>query len=112
MINKFEDGGIKMIDIESLVKALRLALLKRVFIDNESTWKFHLLHLVDNVDGLLIFECNYSIKDLTINSVFYRERLEWWLEFRNLILDDKEQLSIMWNNKEITKYMHHQRSLV
>ena len=41
-INSYEDGGIKMTDIESLVKAVRLAWLKRVFSDNESTWKFYL----------------------------------------------------------------------
>ena len=37
-INSYEDGGIKMTDIESLVKAVRLAWLKRIFSDNESTW--------------------------------------------------------------------------
>ena len=36
-INSYEDGGIKMTDIESLVKAARLAWLKRSFNDNEST---------------------------------------------------------------------------
>ena len=43
-INTYEDGGIKMTNIESLVKAVRLAWLKRIFRDNESTWKFYLLH--------------------------------------------------------------------
>ena len=37
-INSYEDGGIKMTDIESLDKAVRLAWLKRIFSDNESTW--------------------------------------------------------------------------
>lgn len=45
-INNFEGGGIKMIDIESMVKALRLAWLKRIFNDNESTWKTYLLYLL------------------------------------------------------------------
>ena len=51
-INNFEDGGIKMIDIESLVKALRLTWLKRVFIDNEGTWKSYLFFLLQDVGGL------------------------------------------------------------
>ena len=38
-INSSEDGGIKMTDIESLDKAVRLAWLKRIFSDNESPWK-------------------------------------------------------------------------
>ena len=40
-INSYEDGGgIKMTDIESLVKAVRLAWLKRVFSDNEVRGNF------------------------------------------------------------------------
>ena len=83
-INSYEDGGIKMTDIESLVKAVRLACLKRIFSDNESTWKCYLLHLLRDVSGLLLFKCNYAMNDLSINSVFYRELLERWLQFRNL----------------------------
>ena len=80
-INGYEDGGIKMTVIENLVKAVRLAWLKRIFSDNESAWKFYLLHLLRNVGGLLIFKCNCVISDLSINSVFYGELLESWLEF-------------------------------
>ena len=36
-INSSEDGGIKMTDIESLVKAVQVAWLKSIFSDNEST---------------------------------------------------------------------------
>ena len=68
-INSYEDAGIKMTDIESLVKAVRLAWLKRIFSDNESTWKFYLLNL-RNVGGLIIFKCNYAMNHLSINSVF------------------------------------------
>ena len=100
-INSYEEGGIKMTDIESLVKVVRLAWLKRIFSDNESTWKFYLLHLLRNVGGLLLFKCNYAMNDLSINSVFYRELLECWLEFRNLFLADKERHCIIWNNKDI-----------
>ena len=92
-----------MTDIESLLKAVRLAWLKRVFSDNESTWKFYLLHLPRNVGGLLLFKCNYAMNEL-INSVFYRELLERWLEFRNLLLANKERLCIFWNNKDIRIY--------
>ena len=53
-MNSYEDGGIKMTDIEILVKAVRLAWLKRIFSDNESTWKFYLLHLLHSVGGLII----------------------------------------------------------
>ena len=72
-INNFEGGGIKMIDIDSMVMALRLAWLKRIFNDNENTWKTYLLYLLKDVGGFLIFECNYVMKDLSITSIFYKE---------------------------------------
>ena len=84
-----------------MVKAVRLAWLKRIVSDKESTWKFYLLHLQRNVGGLLLFKCNYVMNDLSINSVFYRELLQRWLEFRNLFLANKERLCIIWSNKDI-----------
>ena len=44
-INDYERGGLKMIDLESMVKYLRLAWLKRLFNDSNATWKTYLLHL-------------------------------------------------------------------
>ena len=41
------------------------------------------------------------MNDLSINSVFYRELLECWLEFPKLFLAEKERLCIIWNNKDI-----------
>ena len=49
-INTLEEGGIKMIDIESMIKALRLAWLKRIFNNNDSTWKFYLIHVLKNLE--------------------------------------------------------------
>ena len=42
-INTLEEGGIKIIDMESMIKALRLAWLKRIFNNNDSTWKFYVI---------------------------------------------------------------------
>ena len=49
-INTLEEGGIKMIDIESMIKALRLAWLKKIFNNNDSTWKFYLIHVLKNLE--------------------------------------------------------------
>ena len=45
-IDNFEGDRIKMICMESLIKARRLAWLKRILNDNESTWKFCLMRLL------------------------------------------------------------------
>ena len=80
-MSTLEEGGIKTIDTESMIKALRLAWLKRIFNNNDSTWKFYLIYLLKNLGALLIFECNYAIKDLATISTFYGELLLWWSEF-------------------------------
>ena len=36
-INEFEKGGLRMIDLECMIKSLRLAWLKRIFSENEGT---------------------------------------------------------------------------
>ena len=41
-INEYENGGLKMIDLESMIKSLRLAWLKRIFGENDGAWKSYL----------------------------------------------------------------------
>ena len=59
------------------------------------------LYLLKDFGGSLIFECNYTMKDLSIISIFYRELLQWWSEFRDHFSDEKYWLSIIWNHKDI-----------
>ena len=48
------------------------------------------------------FQCNYTMKDLSITSIFYRELLKWWAEFWDLFSNEKDcWVSVIWNNKDI-----------
>ena len=49
-INDYGEGGLKMIDLESMVKALRLAWLKRIFNANDGTWKRYLQHQLKHLE--------------------------------------------------------------
>ena len=100
-INEFEKGGLKMIDLECMIKSLRLAWLKRISSENEGTWKNYLRHILVSLGGLFFFKCNFDIKDYTINSLFYSELLTWWSEFRENFATTKDWRNIIWNNKEI-----------
>ena len=44
VINEYGEGGLKMIDLETMVKSLRLTWLKRIFNENDGTWKTYLEH--------------------------------------------------------------------
>ena len=100
-INNYEAGGTKMIDVDSLMKALRLAWLKRIFSNNSATWKTYFMFLLKELGGPLIFSYNYNIDDLSITSLFYKELLQWWSQFRNDFADQKDWSSVTWNNKDI-----------
>ena len=51
-INEFDKGGLGMIDLECMIKSLRLAWLKRIASENEGTWKNYLRHLLVSLRGL------------------------------------------------------------
>ena len=73
-INEYENGGLKMIDLESMIQSLRLAWIKRTFETNNGTWK--------SLEAFFLFHCNYDVKDIPITSQFYSELLKWWSDFR------------------------------
>ena len=100
-INDYEGGGINMVDIESMIKSLRLAWLKRIVGDNSGAWKNYLEYLLKETGGLALFDCNHNVKDLTISSQFYMELLKWWSEFRKDNAVETNWLYPFWNNQEI-----------
>ena len=99
-ITEFEKGSLRMIDLECMIKSLHLAWLKRISSENEGTWKNHLRHLLVSLGGLFL-NCNFDIKDYTINSLFYSEVLTWWSEFRDNFASPKDWRNTIWNNIEI-----------
>ena len=41
-INSYKEGGLKMVDLDSQTKALRLSWMKRIFAPGSGTWKSYL----------------------------------------------------------------------
>ena len=101
VINEYEKGGLKMIDLETMITSLRLTWLKRIFGINEGAWKDYLRHQLKRFGGLFLFHCNYNVKDHPIPSQFYTEMLQWWAEFRDEFSTKKYWLSIVWNNQDV-----------
>ena len=90
-----------MIDLESVIKSLRLAWLKGIFGENNGAWKSYLRVSLKRYGGLFLFYCNYDIEDHHVLSPFYSKLLQWWSEFRDSYDTKKEWQHIVWNNKEI-----------
>ena len=61
VIHEHGEGGLRMIDLETMVKSLRLAWLKQIFNGNHGTWKRYLKHRLNSVGGLFFINCNSSV---------------------------------------------------
>ena len=101
VINEYEKGGLNMMDLECLIKSLRLAWLKRIFGINSGAWKCYLFKLLERFGGPFFLHCNYDIKGYLISSPFYCELLQWWSDFRQEFATGHDWKNIMCNNKEI-----------
>ena len=104
VINDLKYGGLNLMDFrETSIKSLRLAWLGRLFVERSSPWQAFINHLLKDRGGIFLFRCNFDLNEYSINSIFYKERLQWWANFRAEFFT-KPPISeyIIWNNKNIT----------
>jgi len=101
MINSYENGGLRVLDFETLVKSVRLSWFKRLLASENAGWKCYLTHLLKPFGGLFLLHCDYDPKDYNISNQFYAELIQFWAEFRGAFSDKDNNSSIIWNNKNI-----------
>ena len=97
-----EKGGLRMIDIEIMFKALKLAWIPRLLSPGRQNWRTvpdYCLHKLGGLNFLL--RCNYNPKHLNTLPSFYQSILMYFNELRNLYVFDQAQDLILFNNKEI-----------
>ena len=66
LISDFKNGGLKMLVIESLIKAKRVICLKKFLEDYQSSWKTILEELLSPVGGRFVLHCNFDTTKLKI----------------------------------------------
>ena len=93
VINDYERGSFQMIDVDCMIRSLRLGWLQRLFKDSSAASKRYFLYLLEQVGGIFFLSCNYDVKDFDLSSPFYYKLLQWWSEFCNY-------QNIIWNNKD------------
>jgi len=77
LINDIEDGGLKMLDLESMISAKRVMCVKKYVENYENPWKFVLDFYLKKVSGKFLFQCNFNNRALSITlPIFYRECLQ------------------------------------
>ena len=66
VINEYEEVGLKMIDLDCMIKSLRLAQLRRILEGQNGTWKTYLQHLLE-LSKLMILRITKSLLSFIVN---------------------------------------------
>ena len=102
IINLYENGGLRVLDSETLLHSLHLSWLNRLCNGEEAGWKSYLNYLLKPYRGSFLFYCDYDPKDLKLSNAFYAELIKFWADFRQVFSETNRSISVIWNNKNIT----------
>ncbi|XP_068692817.1 uncharacterized protein [Montipora foliosa] len=98
----YEKGGLRMTDIETMIKALRLAWIPRLIREGHPNWKFVPDYFFKKYGGLyFVLSCNYDAKDFEDVPSFYRDILSFFHELKALHGSHHGRDTILFHNKEI-----------
>ena len=53
-------------------------------------------HLLKDRGGIFLLRCNYDLNEFNINSIFYKERLQWWADFRVEFSKSLQSLNVLY----------------
>ena len=91
-----------MTDVETMIKALRLAWIPRLLTPEIRNWKTIPDYYLRKFGGLnFLLRCNYDVKYIDGLPLFYRNMLTFFDELKNLYSYDGMQDMVLFNNKEI-----------
>lgn len=108
IIGNFEEGGLKMPDVESYFDSLKLSWILRINTDEKANWKVIPTFFFDKFGrNLLIFKMNIgdlkNVKDLEKIPPFYKELIRVWIKIgggrTNLPTNYREiRKQLLWGN--------------
>jgi exonuclease III len=104
IISDYENGGLRMIDVECFINAQKVMWVKRILKEDTGSWKTYPNMILQKVAGKKSFQCNTNkIEKENIWSPFYKQVYKSWTKIRDEPLEDPFKLrrEILWWNKEI-----------
>ena len=98
----YSKGGLRMTDLESMIKALKLAWIPRLLHTGHQNWKTVPEYFLRRYGGLeLLLNCNYNVKLIENLPNFYRDILSFFSELKALYNSNSMRDTILFNNEEI-----------
>ena len=79
-MNDIKYGGLKMMDLESMIRAQRIMCLKKFIEDYTSPWKIFLSYYLEKVGGKFILQCHFDCRNLPISmpGFSYKDCVDAW----------------------------------
>jgi hypothetical protein len=107
LISEYENGGLKMLDISSFLKAQKALWVKRFLSPDKASWKALPSMFLNYLRGKDTFKCNMLCANKPLNFPdFYWEMLKCWFEIRDITQNKPSAIDIrresLWLNKNIT----------
>ena len=102
LISDVEMGGLKMLDIDSMISAKRIICLKKFLEDYQSTWKTILDKLLSPVGGRFVLHCNFHTSKLKIRLPdYYKECFDTWSDLNGKTPTCYREIinELIWNNR-------------
>ena len=101
IIQDYANGGCKMIDLEEMIKAQKIKMIKRFLSEDEVLWKPTMKALLGKTNLDLYLKSNFLVPK-TIPT-FYHELLKFWKEIKHEPTSSKEDIlnQYLWYNDKI-----------
>ena len=97
-----EKGGLRMTDVDLMLKALRLAWIPRILNAGVKNWCSVPNHYFRKQGGVnFLLKCNYDKKFFPQLPTFYKNILKFFQELKVLYGYDQASDLVLYNNKEI-----------
>ena len=104
MINDTENGGLKMVDIDLMIRTQKIMCVKRYLDNNPLGWKKILDYYLEKVGGRFLFHCNFEYVYLPLNlPIFYKQRVCAWSDLKGNAPTTTQEIAhqILWNKRFI-----------
>ena len=102
LISYIEMGGLKMLDIDSMIGAKRITCLKKFLEDYQSTWKTILDKLFSPIGGRFVLHCNFHTSKLKISlPEYHKECYDAWSDLIGITPGSYREIinELIWNNR-------------
>ena len=105
IISDYEEGGLKMLDVECFINAQKVMWVKRLLAKNdEGSWKIYPQRLLSKILHGHSFQCNFDLKKIKFPlQLFYKQLFVAWNKTKEDPESDPFKLrrEIIWLNKSI-----------